>query len=410
MKILFVTSPSSAHASRWIAQLGGLGWDLHLFSCPDVGDVDSNLKNITVYHSLYGKQRSHDRSVKLRGIPVVFPRASRHIAYVGRAAMGMYWPDYRLHQLGRLIKKLRPDIIHSMEIQAGGYLVSEVKKRSKGEFPPWIVTNWGSDIYLFGRLASHVEKIKEVLAACDYYSCECHRDVQLAKQLGLKGEVLPVLPNTGGFNLEHVAKLRRPGPPSARRLILLKGYQGWAGRALVGLRAIALAADALKGYRVGIYLAGDDVKIAAELVSQTTGIPIDIIPFVSHDEMLRLFGQARVSIGLSISDAISTALLESMAMSAFPIQSCTACADEWITDGETGMIVPPEDPEIIAQAIRSAVTDDALVKRAAGVNEQVVRERLDERIIRPQVIVMYEKIVAEARSRAGNINKEVSHL
>ena len=32
-------------------------------------------------------------------------------------------------------------------------------------------------------------------------------------------------------------------------------------------------------------------------------------------------------------------------MGSFPIQSDTACADEWIEDGVSGLIVPPEDPD-----------------------------------------------------------------
>jgi glycosyltransferase involved in cell wall biosynthesis len=258
------------------------------------------------------------------------------------------------------------------------------------------VTNWGSDIYLFGRLSEHVEKIKAVLSACNYYDCECHRDVELARAFGFKGEVLPVLPNTGGFNIDQMQQFRQTGPSSARRLIILKGYQGWAGRALVGLRAIELSADALKGYRIAVYLAGEDVRISAELISQSTGIPIEIVPHSLHEDMLRLHGCARMSIGLSIGDAASTSMLEAMVMGSFPIQSCTACANEWIKDGITGLIVPPEDPETIAASIRRAVSDDALVDRAAELNTLTAHERLDYRSIQQQVIAMYEKVATKS--------------
>lgn len=392
MRILFVAYSDSVHTARWINQLEGQGWDIHLFPGIDIGAVTPELKNVTIHHSIYQVQKHLHQTVRSRGLPVIFPCISREITYVGITALERIWPGYRQFLLKRLIKKLHPDIIHSMVIQAGGYLVSDVKKKYHGQFPPWIVTNWGSDIYLFGRLSEHLDKIKEVLAKCDYYSCECQRDVILARQLGVKGEVLPVLPNTGGFDLARLAQFRQPGPISERRLILLKGYQNWAGRALVGLRALALCADSLKGYRVGVYLANDDVKDAAELVSYTTGLPIEVIPRCSHDDMLRRYGQARISIGLSISDGISTSLLEAMVMGAFPIQSCTSCCEEWIVSGETGLIVPPEDPEPIAAAIRKAVSDDLLVNRAAELNARVAQERLDQSVIKPLVIAMYENI------------------
>jgi len=399
LRILFVARSDSIHTARWINQLNGLGWDIHLFPSIDVGQVHPYLKNVTVHHSIYAKPMfskpvNCDPTIKLRGLPITLSSFSTDLAYIARAALNKRWSGYRKYQLIRLIKNLRPDIIHSMEFQSASYLVSDVRKQFKGRFPPWIVTNWGSDIYLFGRLANHINKIKEVLATCDYYSCECQRDVGLARMMGLKGEVLPLLPNTGGFDLTHIVQIRQPGPTSSRRLILLKGYQHWAGRALVGLRAIALCADHLKGYRVAIYLANNDVKIAAELVSQSTGIPIELVPYCSHEDMLRLHGRARIHLGLSISDAISTSLLEAMAMGCFPIQSCTSCADEWFTDGETGLIVPPEDPTIIALAIRRAVSDDALVDRAAEINAKVIQQKANQDVIIPQVISMYERVAS----------------
>lgn len=404
MRILFVAYSNSIHTARWIRQLDGLGWDLHLFPCVDTGLTHPLFKNITVHHSIYGSQPGRDPSVRLHGMPIVFPGLSPYLAWTGRKVLGYGLPGYHSTRLRLLIDELRPDIIHSMPIQSGGYLVAKVRRRLHGRFPTWVVTNWGSDIYHFGRFDSHQERIKEVLTHCNYYACECQRDVHLGKQAGLKGEVLPVLPNTGGFDLERTQQLRQPGPPSERRLILLKGYHDWAGRALIGLKAIALAADALRGYRVGIYLANRRVRAAARTLARSTGIPIEIIPYVPHEEMLRLYGQARISIGLSITDAASTSFLESLVMGAFPIQSCTACADEWITDGETGMIVPPEDPETVARAIRQAISDDALVNQAAELNARTVKERLDQKIIRPQVIAMYERIAAKSKAIRGDRN------
>ena len=399
MRILFVAMTDSIHTCRWVNQLADQGWDVHLFPSTD-GGIHPDLRNVTVHQPIYRRPPGLSKTVKVRGLRWPFDRYE----VVGRMAMrrvvGMLLrvraEDQPSYLLARTIRRLKPDIVHSLEIQHAGYMTFDARALLGNGFPTWIVTNWGSDIYLFGRLAEHSDRIRQVLAACDYYSCECQRDVLLARQMGLRGVVLPVLPNTGGFDLERAAQLRQPGPTAARRLILVKGYQSWAGRALVGLRALALCADALQGYRVAVYLANSDVKLAAELLSQSTGIPVEVVPYSSHDEILRLFGQARVHLGLSISDAISTSLLEAMVMGAFPIQSCTACADEWIVDGQSGLIVPPEDPEPIAAAIRRALSDDAMVDRAAELNARVASERLDQDIIKPRVIAMYQEVAADA--------------
>ncbi len=398
MKILFIAMSNSIHTARWINQITEKGWDVHLFPSQDHGEVHPDIKNVTIHHSFYSyKQRLYKPLLRYKGIPIL----SNFISNAGRYILKKIYPDYRKIQLQRLIKKLRPDIIHSLEFQSAGYLTLDAKKKIKGKFPLWIATNWGSDIYLFGRMTQHKNQIKELLSACDYYSCECQRDVELAQSFGFNGHILPVLPNAGGYDLNLINTLVQVKPTSKRRIILLKGYQGLFGRALVGLRAIALSADSLKGYRVVIYSASKDetVKVAAEILHNDTGINVEIIPLCSHYEMLNLFGQARIYLGLSISDAISTSLLESMIMGTFPIQSNTSSADEWIAHGKTGFIVPPEDPEQIADKIRHAVTDDELVDKAALINYQTARERLDISVIKPKVIAMYEDIFTKVKKR-----------
>ena len=259
----------------------------------------------------------------------------------------------------------------------------------------------GRDIYLYGPLAGHTEKIKGILAGCDYYTCECHRDVELAREYGFEKTVLPVLPIAGGFHLDRLRQYRQPGPISARRVIALKGYQHWAGRALVGLRAIELCADQIKagGYGVAVYLAEPDVRIAAERMALRTGIPVEVVPPSSHEDILRLHGRSRVSVGLSISDGLSTSALEALLMGSFPVQSDTCCLTELLKDGEGALIVPPEDSSAVAAAIRRALSDDALVDRAATLNERMAIERLDYRVVQTQVIDMYERIAAETRGR-----------
>jgi hypothetical protein len=112
--------------------------------------------------------------------------------------------------------------------------------------------------------------------------------------------------------------LRTPGPSSDRRVILLKGPQGWVYRGLVGLNALALCTDVLQEYTIAIYLAAPEVVEAATVLSQKTGIPVDIIPYCSHEEMLAWHGKARLSIGLAMSDGISTSFLEAIVMGSFP--------------------------------------------------------------------------------------------
>lgn len=397
MRILFIGMSSSIHLARWVSHLDNMAWERFLFPV-HVVRPHPQLNRMTLINSgevpgFYRNRSLHYMNASLPFFAMNF--MERVIRKRVRPGQSFLDPSpFLVRALTQTINRVKPDIVHSMEFQEAGYLTLAVKKQFQGTFPKWIATNWGSDIYLFGRLAEHRERVRAVLEHCDYYSCECHRDVLLAREYGLHGEALPVIPNSGGFELDQCDLLRSPSSVSERKLILLKGYQGWAGRSLFGLRALARCADILKlrGYSIAVYSSSADVNLALELFTHETGVPVEIISPTTHAAMLRKYGQARIYLGLSISDAISTSLLESMVMGAFPIQSCTACADEWIVDGQSGMIVPPEDVDIIEQALRRALTDDALVDQASLLNQATARERLDFPVIHPQIIDFYERV------------------
>ena len=79
-------------------------------------------------------------------------------------------------------------------------------------------------------------------------------------------------------------------------------------------------------------------------------------------------------------------------MGSFPVQSDTSCACEWISHGETGILLAGEEPRVLAEAIAPALTDDALVDAAAARNAEIVRTRVDARVIRPQVVEIYQNL------------------
>jgi glycosyltransferase involved in cell wall biosynthesis len=229
--------------------------------------------------------------------------------------------------------------------------------------------------------------------------CECQRDIAPVQETKFKGEILPVLLAGGAFDVEHVASFRQ-GLPSSRKLILIKGYQGLMGRSLVALRALEYCKQELEDYQIRVYsVIGEDVRIAIELLAQR-GINVAVqerLP--TNDDMLRLFGQARIYVGLSIADGVSTASIQSMITGAFPIQANSACTDEWILDGETGFIVPPEDPHIVAETLRRALTDDDLVDHAAEYNLEVCRARADLKVAQPRVVETYKRVVEQGKKK-----------
>jgi len=428
-RILFVAMQNSIHVARWIEQIADRGWDLHLFPVSNAAP-HPRLAGVTIHWPLarfWPKQSVHllarhpaavfagRKGIEKQLFPLIENRALSALPSAGLLDLlrkvspalgasetlpytrGAFGPKMLAHA----IRAVAPDLIHSMEFQHAGYATLWAKELRNLQFPPWLATNWGSDIHHFHRIAEHRPLIERLLRAIDLYSCECHRDIGLARDLGFAGTALPVIPNAGGFAPDEIARLGSGLAPSQRRLILVKGYQHFAGRALIALAALERCSDALNGYRILVFSAAREIRSRIRAIASSGRLDIDILDHVGHDEMLRLHGRARLYLGVSLSDGVSTSVLEAMAMGAFPIQTNTSCCEEWIVDGRSGYSVPVDDIEFIAARIRQALRDDSLVDTAASINAETVRMRLDASVLKRRVQGFYDKAFAAIDGKAG---------
>ena len=69
--------------------------------------------------------------------------------------------------------------------------------------------------------------------------------------------------------------------------------------------------------------------------------------------------------------------------------------------GETGMLVSPNDVRALADAMRRAVTDDAMVDAAAERNRETVEARWDADLNSPIATEYYRKLIERARERGS---------
>lgn len=411
MKLLIVAMANSIHTARWLSHVIDEDWDIHLFPVDFFTEVHPQiyaLGNKVKIHTPWilekiirkYKQNKQQGSSGETDIYKLIKGYQQNSLMAKNILRKIYRVDY-VKKLSKLINKINPDIIHSMHIQAAGYLTLAAKEKIKGQFPPWIVSNWGSEIDLFRFFPEQKERISKVLRNCDFYSGECNREVPIIKDMGFKGKIFAIMPNSGGLDFNYIARIKSDVLPSKRKNIMLKGYSNWSGRALVGLRALERCADILGGYKITIYCADSyDIEVAARYFTAKTGIEIEVFKLgLQHEKILRLHSKARISIGLSITDAISTSVLESMLMGSFPIQSNTSCADKWFVNQETGILVPPEDPEEVENAIRIALMDDKMVDKAAEINYSIVFDRLQRSKIKEKMRNSYNRVL---NSRGAN--------
>ena len=451
-RILYVSIQSSPHAARWIDCIADAGFDLHMFG-HDQHPPHKLLRNVTLHWPVrpitpasqlamsilpvslimrarrfinHARQDPRDASkILIRKllprqtlVPGTAPTSEPQLAEskLSPAAppvrMAYFTPQAPCAEgervpfgnsgadcdalngpkvLAEVIAKVKPDLIHSMEFQHCAYLVLAARDILGADgFPPWLATNWGSDISLFGRDPEHAPIIRRVLTAVTLYSCECHRDVALGRDFGYGGPDLPVLPNSGGMDLEALQPVLSGIPPSGRKMIMVKGYDHFAGRAMISLDIIERFADRLKDYEIVLFSVGARPRARALQLKASGKLNIRVIDYAEHAEILWHFARSRIYLGVSIADAISTSVLEAMATGCFPIQTNTSCCEEWFESGVGGFAVPHDDVDEIARRFSQALEDDALVDRAAGINRAVIEKRLKKEVIKPQVRSFYE--------------------
>jgi glycosyltransferase involved in cell wall biosynthesis len=318
-RVVLVCMVDSIHVARWIDQFDASEVEFTLFPSTPNRRVHTMIKDMMAKNgNIIIVPFGGKLSIPLWGMDLIFSDYIRGLLLRG------------------LLRRSQPDFVHALELQHGGYIASRALEDTSLK-APFIATNYGSDIYWFQQFPKHITKIKRLLARADRYSAECNRDVDLAKKYGFTGEVLPVFPNAGGFTEDQLN--RTLIPTSERKVIAIKGYEGWVGRASVAVEALYSLTDELADYKIVFYSCNAKTIRLVKKLKRQTGLNIEWHSKgeLAHTEMLDLFASARIYVGISLSDGISTSLLEAMAMGAFPIQTSTACIDEWFSDGSGGL-------------------------------------------------------------------------
>ena len=303
----------------------------------------------------------------------------------------------RTSLLRRSIKQFEPDLIHALELQHAGYLSHSALKRV-GPVCPLFVTNWGSDLYWFKRKPRHAAKLVGLLQASDFYSAECERDVEMAMHMGFAGRVLPVLPNAGGIDLVATKKLCEETPTTSRDVILIKGYTNFVGRAQRLLRKLPMVSSELTGYEVVVYSATLHARLIAwylRVTGKFENVKTIKKRALTHDEMLRLFARAKAYVGFSLSDGISTSMLEAMATGCVPLQTSTACINEWIQRGASIVSLDPSKPADALAKLVAVVNNQADLDVLVRQNRRVIEEYAGKQLVQSINQDVYSIILGE---------------
>ena len=364
--ILIIGMVDSIHTLHWIERIAD--GDLRI-------DLLASRKYRRIHPNLSKLLDRQENVTLLRKFPNT--RLSPYWDYLSSLTLRIFRRD-RSQTLKKVIKSRKYDYIHALEIQHAGYILLGALEEIQSD-SQLIVTNWGSDIYYFSQFPSHAKKIRRLLQHVDKYSAECSRDYDLATKFGFRGNFMQVIPNSYSFTPPKIDSMRS----SSRLQVTGKCYGGQFG---LGRIVIECAEEVLRineEIQIFLYSVTQDLEVSIEeLVNKFPGRVryAGIKDSLSHESLLEEFANSRIYIGASRSDGISTSFLEAMSQGAYPIQTNTSCASEWILKGCIGSVVGTSKAEIL-EALMISIEDDGLVDQAQIQNPKVLAINTDPKYL-----------------------------
>ena len=374
--VLIVGPVESPHLHSWVQAVTSDDVKVRIF--PIDRPNRDNLKALSTFHP--------NKNLKINAIFKVLAISQ----YSYRILDKISNKKWRHTLLKLQVKSKKSVCINFHDLQSSGYLLLEIENyRELVTNKTIICSSWGSDLALFGQIHSHEQSLKSLLAITDVLTAERDEEEIIARSLGFKGTFHgKVYTSVGAFSTPNDLSIC-----STRKKILVKGYQNVPGRALNALKAIEVCKDELQGWDIAIFAASESVVVSSELLAKSAGLSIRIVPKQPKEKFLVEYKEARIYIGVAISDGLSTSMAEAMASGTFPIQSENSAASDFIKDGVNGYIIDPWDISKLASLIKAAATDDDLVDKAQARNLEIIKKNYDYDQGRLKIVNIYKRAI-----------------
>jgi len=119
---------------------------------------------------------------------------------------------------------------------------------------------------------------------------------------------------------------------------------------------------------------------------------IHVLGFRPRPEALKLVRGSDVFVLPSRHEGLSTSLLEAMAMGIPPVATRVGGNVEVVEHGRTGLLVEPDDPAALAEAIRVLIDDPSLAAKLGNAARALVESKYSWGVTFRQYLSIYEKV------------------
>jgi glycosyltransferase involved in cell wall biosynthesis len=391
MKILYIADGHSPIAIHWISYFIQTGHEVHLassFPCQPITGLASFTVIPIALSGVYGKSevgRGGWRQVLRQVMPVALRTKIRQFL------APLSFPR-ATNLLSEVIDRIQPDLIHAMRIPFEGMVATKAYKRSietggYGKRPPLLISVWGNDLTLHARstpvMAYHT---RNTLQGCDALHTDCRRDLNIAIDMGFtptKPSI--ILPGGGGVKLDvfhptenqnekvgnHIKADKQP-----ITIINPRGFRAYV-RNDTFFHSIPLVLEKYPEVRFVCTAMRGEAQAQKWIKELGIDEKVELLPHQSQEEMADLFRRSQISLSITTHDGTPNTLLEAMACGCFPIAGDIESLREWITPGINGLLVDPDDPKALANAMLDVITQPDLCQRAREQNIRMVQEKVE---------------------------------
>ncbi len=343
----------SVHIQRWVRGLSSRGFDMKLIS-------------------LDGKPLDDIETV-------ILPRSMK-LSYITQAG-----------KAGSVAKSFKPDLVHAHYASGFGLWAKLCNIK------PSIVSVWGADIIDFPSNPANRFLIKKILNDATYITATSNllkdHAIKLAKDVKDRLTVIP-------FGVKIPAE--RTNPPTGRiKICFIKAHRKKYGPDIL-LQAISKVKEKIPD--IQLTLAGEgDLTSALKLAVLDYDIQ-DNVQFVGHienKEIYSLIKQHHFMVMPSVmeSESFGVAVLEANACGRPVIASRIGGVPEVIRDGETGLLVPPENVGKLAEAIIKLATNRDLCNSMGKAAYDFVKENYDWESSLDSMAELYERLIYEQKTK-----------
>lgn len=364
MKVVLLAAASSIHTLRWAKGLNSIGIEVHIVSQhPLMEQIDKNIK----VHILPFKG--------LIGYFTIVPKVKK------------------------LLHLIKPDLVNAH--YASGYATTA---RLVGH-RPWLLSVWGSDVYNFPyKSALHKWLVKGNLYSADAVASTSHCMAEQTRLIAPKLDKITITPF--GVEIDNFSKHFSKATANLDAPIVIGTVKSMShvygidllikSFSIVRNKLLLSNADIANRLQLRIVGGGpliDELKQLA--IEENVADVTTFVGKVAYKEVPIELAKLDVYVALSREESFGVAIIEAGAVGKPVVVSNVGGLPEVVEDGQTGFIVPTEDPLAASIVIEKLIRDHSLREKIGTAGQLHVSDNYNWNVCLDNMKNLYGQMIKD---------------